>query len=301
MGLQEVQLEDDEFDVIERCLRSAEQSATCGSKRKLPLSPLPVPTTAAPRLLCRASAFTFTTASAQCSRAAPDSVAPQPVASSTFTSTVRRVPASLQRPQPQPWGGSSSKQPKPSSAPSAAAQASTSQQLVTARQASGPASTSGRRDAAPDLGLRQLQFNGRIVYACTAAEVDAACLQLLHGQGPRVIGLDIEWCARYIRGQAPDLTALLQICYCRGADGAGDVRPEEDGRGCVCLLLHLKHSGMTALLKVSMLHSRLCCTSHMPRRQQADSCVHAHQELCGVFICAGNYGLSRQHELASSS
>eukprot|EP00775_Hariotina_reticulata_P011580 gene11580-11724_t len=78
-------------------------------------------------------------------------------------------------------------------------------------------------------------------------QVDFLCQQLLQSGPPQVIGLDCEWKPNYVKGAAPNRTALLQLAY--AVEDGQDVRPKVDGRGVVVLLLHVFYSGITPKLQ----------------------------------------------------
>jgi hypothetical protein len=61
--------------------------------------------------------------------------------------------------------------------------------------------------------LPTLPWQGRVVYAVTAREVDAACGQLLAAGPPGAVGYDLEWKPSFVKGAPPRKAALLQLAY----------------------------------------------------------------------------------------
>ena len=71
-------------------------------------------------------------------------------------------------------------------------------------------------EAAPSFP--PLRYQGRVVVASTAAEVDAAVAAVYAGRHA-VVGWDIEWRVSYQRGAVPEKTALMQLALPGGAAG----------------------------------------------------------------------------------
>jgi len=71
----------------------------------------------------------------------------------------------------------------------------------------------GQQQQARAARVRQLPWAGRVRYACTAADVDAACRQLLAAGPPTVIGFDVEWKPSFVKGSPPNKAALVQLAY----------------------------------------------------------------------------------------
>mmetsp|Transcript_13617 Transcript_13617/g.32227 ORF Transcript_13617/g.32227 Transcript_13617/m.32227 type:complete len:539 (-) Transcript_13617:51-1667(-) len=109
-------------------------------------------------------------------------------------------------------------------------------------------------DAPSKMQLPRLWFLGEARYASTAAEVEACCTSLV-AAGPTVVGFDIEWRALFARGRPPRPAALVQLCFAKSEpteDLAAEFALSEaqrGGRGLVCLLLHIIHSGVTPTLR----------------------------------------------------
>ena len=77
----------------------------------------------------------------------------------------------------------------------------------------------------------KLLLQGRILYACTAEEVENACKSFLQ-QNVKLVGWDLEWRTTFRSGEPPRKTALMQLCYTLAGKH-------------ICLLLHIFHSGIT--------------------------------------------------------
>lgn len=104
-----------------------------------------------------------------------------------------------------------------------------------------PLPPSGGQNAAAEKPgeppLPELVFGGRVLVAATAHEVDAA-VQTVYDNGHAVVGFDVEWPVHFVAGRPPERIALIQLALpgCRQAPPT-------------VLLLHVRHSGITAVLR----------------------------------------------------
>mmetsp|Transcript_8460 Transcript_8460/g.21717 ORF Transcript_8460/g.21717 Transcript_8460/m.21717 type:complete len:721 (-) Transcript_8460:31-2193(-) len=150
-------------------------------------------------------------------------------------------------------GGEAALPPPETDAPSAAKPASTATPstrcLPQSFRAEPPGSSGGEEPDRPAL-----RFKGRVIYADSAPEVERCCRELLRC-APLTCGFDIEWRATFARGVPPRPAALLQLCFPRadpppGEEGAfAQEAAAQGGRELICLLLHVKHAGVTPALR----------------------------------------------------
>eukprot|EP00803_Ostreobium_quekettii_P002382 evm.model.scf_93.9 EVM.evm.TU.scf_93.9 scf_93:123215-126921(-) len=91
--------------------------------------------------------------------------------------------------------------------------------------------------------LPQLEFPGSPIYIYMTEDVDYYMETMPWDHG--VVGMDLEWRPSFVKGESPNKTALIQLCW-RRKHGKGwkAGSKDSDPEGVVCLLIHLSMCGM---------------------------------------------------------